>query len=162
MLPAKLTRPQASRTLVRTRLYWQLDRACTCPAIWVVGLPGAGKTTLVSGYLDARRLKGIWYQVDAGDDDPATFFHYMNIAARYAAPRYRTPLPVFTAEHRPGLGVFARRYFEALSRRLKAPAVLVLDNYQEVAAESTFHALVAEAVAVLPKDVCLLVLSTYP
>ncbi len=159
MLPAKLTRPQVSRALARTRLYQHLDRARACPVVWVTGPPGAGKTTLVSSYLDARDLKGIWYQVDAGDDDPATFFHYMSIAARRAAPRYRTPLPAFTAEHRPGLGVFARRYFEALCSRLKAPAVLVLDNYQEVIADSVFHAIIAEAVAVLPKEVCLLVLS---
>ena len=159
LLPAKLTRPQASHALARTRLYKHLDRARTHAAVWVVAPPGAGKTTLVSGYLDARRLKGIWYQVDAGDDDPATFFHYMNIAARHAAPRYRTALPVFTTEHRLGFGVFIQRYFEALCSRLKAPAVLVLDNYQEVAAASALHALVAEAVAVLPKGVCLLVLS---
>jgi LuxR family transcriptional regulator, maltose regulon positive regulatory protein len=97
--------------------------------------------------------------VDTGDNDPATFFHYMEIAARHAAPRVRTPLPVFTPEHRPGLGVFARRYFEALYARLKAPAVLVLDNYQEVPADSAFHAVVAEAAAALPKGVRLLVLS---
>ncbi len=158
-VPAKLSRPQVSHALARTRLYKYLDRSRAKPVVWVTGAPGAGKTTMVSSYLDARRLHGIWYQVDAGDDDPATFFHYIGIAARHAASRYRTPLPVFTPEQRPGLVLFARRYFEALYARLKAPAVLVLDNYQEVPAESAFHAVVAEAAAVLPGGMSLIIIS---
>ena len=159
VFPAKLTRPRAARTVARTRLYKRLDQAKNRPVTWLTGPPGAGKTTLVSSYLNARRLKGIWYQVDAGDNDPATFFHYMSIATHHAAPRFRTPLPALTPELRPGLVIFARRYFEALYARLKAPAVLVLDNYQEVAADSAFHAVVAEAAAACPKGVRLLVLS---
>lgn len=158
-LPAKLTQPRAARALARTRLYRRLDQTRKHPVTWLTGPPGAGKTTLVSSYLNARRLKGIWYQVDAGDNDPATFFHYMSIAAHHAAPRFRTPLPALTPELRPGLAVFAHRYFEALSTRIKAPAVLVLDNYQEVTADSAFHAVVAEAAAALPKGMRLLVLS---
>ena len=125
---AKITRPQPARVLARTRLYHRLDDARLHPVVWIGGPPGAGKTTLVSSYLESQGSKGIWYQVDAGDEDPATFFHYMGMAARHAAPRYRKPLPLLTSEHFSGLPVFARRYFEALFARLKAPAVVVLDN----------------------------------
>lgn len=156
---AKITCPQSARTLARTRLYERLDRLRAYPVVWVAGPPGVGKTTLVSSYLDTQNIKGIWYQVDVGDSDPATLFHYMNLAALQAAPRYRTPLPAFTPEHQPGLLVFARRYFEELFSRLKAPAAVVLDNYQEIAADSAFQAVVAEAAEVLPKGVCLLIIS---
>jgi hypothetical protein len=34
--------------------------------------PGAGKTTLVASWLDARNIKGIWYQVDWGVKLPSS------------------------------------------------------------------------------------------
>lgn len=159
--PAKLTRPQPMRALARTRLHEQLDQALAHPVTWLAGPPGAGKTTLVSSYLEAHQRPGIWYDTDAGDDDPATFFHYMDIAARHAAPRFRRPLPTFTPEHRPGLTGFARRYFEALYARLKTPAVLVLDNFQEAASDGPFQLIVAAAAAALPPGVRLVVLSRH-
>ena len=159
--PAKLTRPQPMRTLARARLNEQLDQALAHPVTWLTGPPGAGKTTLVSSFLNVHQRPGIWYDIDAGDDDPATFFHYMDIAARHAAPRFRRPLPAFTPEHRPGLAAFARRYFEALYARLKTPAVLVLDNFQEAAADGAFQLIVAAAAAALPPGVRLVVLSRH-
>jgi len=72
--PAKITRPHPRRVLPRTRLFRQLDQGCKRPLIWVTGPPGAGKTTLVSSYLDARKRRCLWYQIDAGDADAATFF----------------------------------------------------------------------------------------
>ena len=164
--PAKVIRPRLGneRTLhPRTRLLDLFDAASAQPVIWLSAPPGAGKTTAINSYLEAKKLKGIWYQVDSGDADPATFFHYLSLAAKQAAPRYRKPLPTYTAEHRPGLGMFSRRYFESLFARMKLPAVLVLDNYQEAAAEQNqdcaLHEIVAEAISVLPQGVRLFILS---
>jgi hypothetical protein len=79
--------------------------------------------------------------VDAGDTDPATFFHYLGLAAKHAAPRYRRPLPHLTPEFLPGLRTFSRRVFEELFRRLRAGTVLVLDNVQDAGAESSLYEL---------------------
>jgi len=35
----------------------------------------------VASYLEARDKRHIWYQIDSGDADPATFVHYMRTAA---------------------------------------------------------------------------------
>src|SRR5262245_66158177 len=35
--------------------------------------PGVGKPALVASYLAARRHRVLWYQVDGGDSDAATF-----------------------------------------------------------------------------------------
>jgi ATP/maltotriose-dependent transcriptional regulator MalT len=127
--------------------------------MWITGPPGAGKTTLVSSYLGARKRRCLWYQIDAGDADVATFFHYLGLAASQAAPRHRKPLPHLTPEYLAGLPVFARRYFEALASRLKAPFLLVFDNYQEVPAESALHAVLSEGLSALPAGFTTVVIS---
>src|SRR5262245_45941077 len=54
---AKLTAPALPRVLERTRLFRSLDRAIRNPITWIVGPPGAGKTTPVASYLKARRRR---------------------------------------------------------------------------------------------------------
>lgn len=78
----KLTPPQQGEIYPCERLYKSLEQACTQPVVWITGAPGAGKTTLVAGWLAARNQRALWYQLDAGDSDPAAFFHYLRIAAR--------------------------------------------------------------------------------
>src|SRR4030043_1130625 len=136
---SKITRPILTGVFQRKRLFSLIDRLQKQPVVWVSGPPGCGKTTLVSSYLEARKIPCLWYQVDEGDADPATFFYYMGLAARKASPRKRKPLPLLTPEYLQGIITFTQRYFEDLYSRLKVPSVLVFDNYQEASAESSFH-----------------------
>src|SRR4030095_7737541 len=92
-VPAKISRPRPQRVLARPRLFRALDHARRRPVVWVTAPPGAGKTTLVSHYLESRRLCNLWYHVDEGDNDVATFFHYLALAARNSAPPARKPQP---------------------------------------------------------------------
>lgn len=156
---AKVTRPEPVQVLLRTRLFHRLDAAAEQPVIWIRAPAGAGKTMLVSSYLKARKLHGLWYQVDEGDSDLASFFHYLGLAARAAAPRYRTPLPALTPEYLPGLKTFTRRYFERLYQRLKPPALWVLDNYQELPLDTPLHEVMREAATTLPRGVRLVLIS---
>ena len=93
-LPAKLTRPTASGLIQRERLFARLDRSLQSKVIWISGPGGAGKTSLVSSFIEARGLDCIWYQVDASDADLASFVHYLRLAARDYPGE---PLPAFTA-----------------------------------------------------------------
>jgi DNA-binding SARP family transcriptional activator len=150
-LPAKITRPQPTRVLARTRLFRQLDGARKHPVIWITAPPGAGKTTLVSSYLDQRKLKNLWYQVDESDADVATLFHYLRLAVKKAVPRTRKPLPHLSPEYLPSLAIFARRYFQDMYSRLKPPFVLILDNYQEAPIDTQFQEVVAAGLTELPQ-----------
>lgn len=149
---AKITSPKFSGVFQRKRLFTLLDRCCNKPAIWITGPPGAGKTILVSSYLEARRLPCIWYQIDSGDEDIATFFYYMGIAAKRASPR-RRPLPLFTQEYIPGLAAFTRRYFEELYIRLKSPFCIVFDNYHDVKADALLHDVIRNSIEAIPEGV---------
>jgi ATP/maltotriose-dependent transcriptional regulator MalT/DNA-binding SARP family transcriptional activator len=147
MALAKTTAPMVAGTVPRARLFRRLDQARRRPVTWVWAPPGAGKTTLVASYLAARRLRGLWYQLDEGDADVASFFYYLALAA----PRRRRALPFLTAEYRGGLPAFARRFFRELYTRLKLPFTVVFDNYQDVPPDADLHDVMAEMVAEMPK-----------
>ncbi len=156
---AKVTRPHPGRWVARERLYALLDAARDQPLVWIAAPPGAGKTTLAAGYLETRGPTCLWYQVDAGDADIATFFHYFGLALRLAAPRKRSPLPAFAPGFPEGMDAFARRYFEDALARVAAPALMVLDNFQDAGPDPLLHQVLREAAAVAPPGVRFLVLS---
>jgi DNA-binding SARP family transcriptional activator len=151
---AKLTRPRARGAIVRPRLFRLLDGERHRRVTWIWGPPGAGKTTLAASYLDAREMRALWYQLDEGDADLASFFYHL----RLAAPRRARTLPLLTPQYLPGLAGFARRFFRELFARLRPPFILVLDNFQDVSAPA-FHEVVREALTEVPEGGRVLVLS---
>jgi len=149
-LLAKVSRPRLFDVVPRERLFALLDENRGRPLIWIVSPPGAGKTTLVASYLEARGIASIWYQIDAGDADPATFFDHLSLAASPLREASDTPLPRFAAEHMADIPAFARIYLRALFSQLPAGVVLVLDNYQDAPEDSTLHAVALECVRQTP------------
>jgi len=157
---AKLTRPNLAGVLPRDRLYKRLDQGREQTVIWVGGPPGSGKTTLVADYLDTWAPECVWYQVDPGDADVATFFYYMAGALPEVAPGdAHSPLPLFTAEYQGNLPAFTRRYFRELFARLTAPFALVFDNYQEVPSQSRLHEVLRHGLEELPVGGCVIFIS---
>lgn len=57
-LPPKLTRPGTDSVVDRPRLHGQLDLHDKTPIAWLAGPPGAGKTTLISRYLETGKGSG--------------------------------------------------------------------------------------------------------
>ncbi len=159
-LLAKIARPQASGILQRERLFRILDQILGSPSsLWITGPPGSGKTALAASYLESRRLRSIWYQVDDRDADISTLFYYLGLAVHREAPRHRTPLPYLIPQYLPGLPAFARRYFEAFFTRLKPPLVLVFDNCQEVPSDALLYEVVRESLGLAPSGICLVLIS---
>src|SRR5574341_460287 len=103
---AKITRPRLPEIVTRKRLFRLLDANRGVPVTWISGPAGSGKPTLVASWLDARNLSCIWYQVEEGDADFASFFYYLGLAAKQAAPRYKRPLPLLTPEYALGVPTF--------------------------------------------------------
>ena len=158
---SKITRPILTGVFQRKRLFSLIDHLRKQPVIWVSGPPGCGKTTLVTSYLDARKLPCLWYQIDQEDSDPATFFYYLGHAAKRAIPRKRKPLPLLTPEYLQGIPTFTLRYFEDLSNRLKIPSVLVFDNYHEVPIHSPFHEIILNGLSRIPQGINVILISRH-
>ncbi len=98
---AKLCIPGLARGIVRPRLFELLDKARRGYGVWIVAHGGAGETLWWPLTIAGRRLLYIWYQLDQYDADPATFFCYLGIAAKFATPNYDVNLPLLTPESLP-------------------------------------------------------------
>jgi DNA-binding SARP family transcriptional activator len=155
---AKITRPRLQSALPRKRLLDLLNKGRT-PVTWVMGPGGSGKTTLAASWLDTRKMPCLWYQIDEGDGDTASFFYYLGLAAQKAAPHHRKPLPLLTPQYLMGIPAFARNFFENLYSRLRPPFAVVFDNYQDAPEQSQLHAVVSSALSHIPEGIEVLVLS---
>lgn len=125
---AKLAHPRLFNAVPRPRLFGRIDQLRRSHAVlWIASPPGAGKTTLVANYLSAAKAPSIWYQVDEGDADPASFFFFLAQALPPSGPA----LPWLAPELADDVPRFARLFFREYFARLPQGAVVVLDNAQE-------------------------------
>jgi len=157
---AKLAPPAPVCVLSRPRLFAQIDQAREENAVvWITGAAGAGKTLLAASYIQARQLPALWYRVDSGDADLASFFHYLRAAFRHLAPRRRPP-PELSPEYLADLPTFTRNFFRRLASAFRGdPGLLVFDNWHELEPSSSLHKLFAVGLEELPANVAVLLLS---
>jgi DNA-binding SARP family transcriptional activator len=137
-----------------------IDRAVRTGACWIAAPAGYGKTTALADYLDHESAPHIWYRVDPGDQDIASFFHYLRLALRSKGAA-RT-VPVFGPEYADGPDAFARKFFRAWFARLERGTVLALDDLHHVDVPH-FRSLLAVLLNELPGDVrCVCLSRTLP
>ncbi|HSV18975.1 MAG TPA: BTAD domain-containing putative transcriptional regulator [Casimicrobiaceae bacterium] len=153
----KVSKPRLHGIVARERLFARLNSAAA-PVVWITAPAGAGKTSLVASYLDGLAATCLWYQLDEGDGDAATFFHFMQRLATQATGARAAGLPTLAAEQMSDVTGFARRWFRALFARLPNPAILTLDNFQDVA-HTGFPVLVREALEQIPEGLRVILIS---
>ena len=91
LLETKLFLPQPRRGLVaRPRLRERLDRGLGSKLMLVSAPAGFGKTTLLVDWATAvstrTETSATWLSLDAGDNEPSTFWSYLIAAVRAAVP----------------------------------------------------------------------------
>ncbi|MEO8847184.1 MAG: BTAD domain-containing putative transcriptional regulator [Casimicrobiaceae bacterium] len=155
-LPAKLSPPRLQLAVSRERLFAWIDAHRGASAIWIGGQPGAGKTILAASYLAQRSLRGIWYRLDADDNDLGRFFATLGQAVNAMGARCKRP--VFDAADLAQPHAYARRWFRVVFAALPRPLVLVIDNLEQ-AALSSLPQVLAAAIDEVPEGVTMLLTS---
>jgi LuxR family maltose regulon positive regulatory protein len=119
-------------TVQRARLAALLDAAASRPVTVVTGPAGAGKTTLMSSWLHDRDQPGTtaWLAVDRTDTRAAQFWAAAIDAVLAAGEKGLNPL---RSGELLGGDEFVPAFANAVGR-LKAPLVLILDDFQELRA----------------------------
>jgi LuxR family maltose regulon positive regulatory protein len=148
---AKITRPRLARICQRKGLHGLLDELSFTPLIMVSGASGTGKTTLVASYVDCRNISCLWYQLDRADENLATFFHYLSVAAINAVPNKKDDLPRVPSQYAMDSTPRIKEYFHKMFRCLETPFLMVFDNYHEIPADAPLHDLIQAACAELPR-----------
>jgi len=161
---AKFTIPFIARVLPRPRLFRLLDQTRKSqPIVWIAGPPGSGKTTLVTSYISTKNISCLWYRIDEGDADLASFFYYIGIAATHRNRRKKHSLPNFSSNFFPsGLSRFTRRFFREMFKDQNGPLVVVFDNYHEVPQDSILHRVIREGIEESPPGCHTIIISRTP
>jgi DNA-binding SARP family transcriptional activator len=155
---AKLTPPRLGNVVDRERLYRLLGELRGQALIWLSAPAGSGKTTVVANWAKTFDPDLVWFQCDAGDADPASFFHFLSLAVSRGKAASE-PLPRLTPDLYPSLAAFVRNYFREFFSRLKAPALVVFDNWQDVPASAPLREHLPTILDEVPRDVTLVIIS---
>lgn len=156
---AKTSRPEVYRPTPRPRLFRRLDYREGRRVVWIAAPPGAGKTALLSSYVERRGLAPLWYQLDSADSDIAAFFRVLRVALASLSLGLAEELPELAPEHLADIAAFARSFFRALCSHLPEHFCLVFDNYHDLERGSGVHAVLNVALAELPQTLPILIAS---
>ena len=156
---AKFSRPRPARVHPRERLFLLLDECLEQGAVWVSGAPGAGKTALVTSYLDARDLPALWYHIDSSDCDPVFCCHGLQAAATAIASSLGGERPPADATRTSDLPSFMRQFLASFYVRIGAPSTVVLDDCQEALDSPEFRELLSTAIRMAPAGVTWVIIS---
>lgn len=171
LLEPKLRPPRVRTALVeRERLFSRLDDGRECALTLLCAPAGAGKTTLVSQWLNARQeqrpLERVaWVSLDAADNDPLRFWRSIVTACqRLQVVADRTRLEELDAGlsssfEPPSLQHMLTRWLNELARTA-CSGLLVLDDYHLVT-EACIHETLILFLAHAPATLRILVLTRH-
>lgn len=155
---AKISRPAFGNVFPRERLFLRMDETEKHLAIWVSGPAGIGKSTLISSYIDDQNLPCFWYQIDAGDKDVASFFHYLSQSAKSCGYSGNL-LPVYSPEHSENISSFSRLFFRTFFAGLPKHCAFVFDDCHLLEPDSLIYKIISVEIEQITEFVHLFIAS---
>ena len=148
MLETKFYLPQSRPGAVpRPRLVDVLDRGTSATLTLVSAPAGFGKTTLLAQWLERRahrdpgRPSVAWLSLDAGDNEPGTYWSYVVTALRMVSPQVGVEeLALLRAAEPPPIYRLLTTLLNDLGA-LSADVVLVLDDYHVIESREVHEAM---------------------
>ena len=151
----KVTPPRPpSRLLVRSRLVDRLESSIEAGRGFVlVSAPaGAGKSTLINGWLDGGPYQLGWLQVDEGDDDPSRFWSGVAAALRDVVPSLGDAVRASIGD---GSDALVASIVNEVST-LEAQIVVVIDDYHLIS-NPDVHRCVEQLIALRPPNLVVVI-----
>ncbi|MFN0146382.1 MAG: helix-turn-helix transcriptional regulator, partial [Dehalococcoidia bacterium] len=140
LLETKLYAPRRPRGLVpRPRLIERLDRGAQSTLTLISAPAGFGKTTLLAEWLATAPPGGrsaAWLSLDAGDNDPSTFWTYAITALQTVQPTVGRSAMALLQSPQPPPGEALLSVLLNEVAALSGAVVLVLDDYHLIEAGS--------------------------
>ena len=138
-------RPQLRSVLKRSEALNEINTiSAESPVVWIEGVAGSGKTTLVNSYLDEAHETCLWYSLDESDNDIAVFF---NRISQYISKKMKVSdktISLLSLPFRPEYKSVAKFFFQEIQAQICEPFALVLDDYHLIT-NPDFHEMLVEA-----------------
>ncbi|MED1857158.1 BTAD domain-containing putative transcriptional regulator [Brevibacillus reuszeri] len=127
---SKLSPPEMRKCLTRERLFHFLDQNLHKKVISITSEGGYGKTTLVSSYVQAKKVSAVWYRLEASDRDPLVFLSYLKAGLRpYVADSQIEKEKKAVQSH--DLAPFLQEVSDQLAS-VKERLLIILDDYHHL------------------------------
>ena len=163
VLRSKLSRPNpGGHVLERPRLLQALQENAGQPLTLVVAEAGYGKTTLLASFARTLRRPVVWYSLMPSDADLVVFGRHLLAGFRRETPRFGRDFHRALEETRAdarSAEMLGGTLANQLAALRGAPHLLVLDDFQEVAAHAEVVTLVDTLLRHLPESVRVVVAS---
>jgi len=133
--------PIRSSQIARPRLSNLIDCGLDRALILVSAPPGYGKTTLVSSWLQEKKIPFAWLSLDSGDNDPIRFLQYLIAAMAPFAPDVGAVAPGMLQGIQPAQFETVINLLVNEVASIPDPFVLVLDDVHLIQTETVLKIL---------------------
>lgn len=147
--------PYASGIINRPRLIEKLQAALEYKLTLISAPPGYGKTTLAAQFVRQARCPVVWQTIEDRDRDLPNLYNRCLVALEPIAPGIRR-LP---SPHGYPPGELAALITDFLRDNVTEDIIYLLDDVQKIAGSSTAEVWLREMVALLPRQVHLIIIS---
>jgi LuxR family maltose regulon positive regulatory protein len=152
VLHTKITPPQVRANRVnRSRLFSLLEEGITRPLTLIAAPAGFGKTTMLSEWVQERRLPAAWISLEQNDNEPARLLSTIASALGTLGAKIGTDaLNMLRSMQLPAMSAIVESITTDLCEKPEA-RVLVLDDYHLIH-NKDIHELVSQFIEQMPAD----------